>query len=291
MARHFGGAPVRSNARSRVMALIIMALMVFLVLMGVLIFNQKRAKPEVENTSDTGVREVNVLVPLADIKAGTPLSENLFAVEPKPQMLVDDRTIREFSQINGYFAKTLVLKGRPLHADFITLNKPSSAISQTIPPGFRAVTVPIDKIRGVEGWARAGSKVDVYWQTTRQGTTSLAVIVENAQVLSTDRNISPDSPADAPVPGSVTLLVNNQDAKKLSLAIGTGTISLALRGDQDPTLGQPGGLTTVEDLIYGGVRPVQAIQEEPCDGTLVVDGKEFCIGPRGSMKEVKKRKK
>jgi pilus assembly protein CpaB len=291
MARHFGGSPVKGNARSKVLAIIIVALIVFMGLMVTLILNQKKKAAPVA-TADAAVREVSVLVPIQEIQAGTPLTENLFVIEAKPQMLVDDRTIREFSQINGYFAKTRIIKGHPLHADFITLTRPSSAISQGIPPGYRAVTVPIDKIRGVEGWARAGSKVDVYWSTTRQGTTSLAVIVENAQVLSTDRSVSPDSLPDAPVPGSVTLLVTAQDAKKLSLAIGTGTISLALKGDGPDTTSVPAGLTTVEDLFYGGARPQQAVQqEEPCDGTLVVDGKEFCVGRGGKLTEVKRKKK
>jgi pilus assembly protein CpaB len=290
MARHFGGAPVRGGNRTKI---ILVMLVVFFFLSAAFIFLLTRQKegsaPKKVVNTEPGAREVQVLVPFEDIKPGFQLKNEMFKLENRPQLSVDDRTIKDFSQIIGYYAKTLILKGRPLHADFITLEKPTSVLSGMIPPGYRAVTISIDKIRGVEGWVRPGSKVDVYWLASLQGSTSLNVIVENAQVISVERKVTQDSPADAPVPGTVTLLVSADDAKKVSLATNTGTISLSLRSDVDNKGSGAQSGVSIADLVSGGRIKPETAKEVLRTGTLIVDGKEFWVTPQGALIPAQKK--
>jgi hypothetical protein len=126
----------------------------------------------------------------------------------------------------------------------------------TIPEGFRAVTV-----RSV--WARerveahTDIRVDVIWDSVVQGRASTTVIVRDVQVLSVAQHGGPNlgtgakivtSPSrnhpptpetvplrtpmpDAEETATITLLVSNNDARKIQLASTIGSLRVSLTGE------------------------------------------------------------
>jgi pilus assembly protein CpaB len=226
------------------------------------------------------IKMVDVLVPLQKVDAGTPLEPAMFRREARPQVGVTSRVIKDFEEIKGTYARSLIVPGQPLYRDFITNVRPTNALTANIPEGYRAVTIRVDARSGVEGWARAGARVDVVWATRVRGQPGVNVIVQNARVLSAERDLDAATKPGQQVPSTVTLLVSAADANKIQLATTTGSISLSLRGDNDPGKGGNTNPITVDDLLGSSGQP--AAQAAPCEGTVRMRGKdgkleEFCM--------------
>jgi pilus assembly protein CpaB len=102
----------------------------------------------------------------------------------------------------------------------------------TIPAGMRAVSVGVDDVVAVAGFVTPGTVVDVMVTGMGQGGPITRTILEHARVLAVGQQLQTEAgkPQSAPV---VTLLVNPEDAEKLTLAASDGKIHLALRNMVD----------------------------------------------------------
>jgi len=285
MSRHFGGRPVGGQDKtwlwifSGFFVLAVVVLLAFVYLKS----EDPQAAPTTVVIQKEPEREmVEVLVPLRDIPASTPLQPSMFKKERRLQISVDERVVKDFEAVIGAYSRTLLVAGNPLHADFITNVRPTTAISANIPVGYRAVAIRVNATSSVEGWAKAGSKVDVHWTTTVRGAPSLVTIVQNAKVLSAERQVQANSQPGAPVPSTITLLVSAQDAQKISLAESTtGQLSLSLRGDSDAGKAEgSGGSVTIDDLL--GTKP-QGPRIPNTTGTVTLGGKKWLVGEDGSL--------
>jgi pilus assembly protein CpaB len=179
------------------------------------------------------IEMVDVLIPVQNLDTGAEFMPDMFRVERRPKVGLSSRTVTSFQQIQGQFAKGPINAEQPMNADVVTRVKPINVISANIPEGFRAVTIPVDAKTSVEGWAKAGARVDVAWTGIRNGKPTIVTIVYNAKVLSADRNANNNPNEGAGAPSTVTLLVVDEDAAKIQLAMTAGSLSLQLRGDSD----------------------------------------------------------
>jgi pilus assembly protein CpaB len=110
-----------------------------------------------------------------------------------------------------------------------------------IEPGKRAVSVQVNETIGVAGFVQPGSKVDVlFTRSLQNGDAAATTILQNVAVLAYGRNLQrPTAASDAkqaPITGqgvTVTLLVTEDDAQRLALALQRGKIQLALRNPMD----------------------------------------------------------
>lgn len=283
MVRHFGASPVQQD-RTKIWILIISLLGLFLVILGALLFSsggaEEKAQTVVKAEPEPEIRKISVLIPVEKILAGSRLEKHQFRKEMRPVTSVPESAIGSFEEIARCFAMTLILPGQPITGAFITEVKPMTAIHGEIPQGYRAVTIRVNATTGVEGWARAGSRVDISLAASINGMPAVKVIVQNAKVLSAERNVSPDTPQGAPVPSTVTILVTARDAQKIQLAKTAGTMSLSLRGENDSGGADTTGGITIKDLLgsSSGKKPQSNIQ-----GTVTIDGKEWFVGRDGSL--------
>src|SRR6266404_3289964 len=134
-----------------------------------------------------------------------------------------------------------------------------ASLSVLLDEGQRAVTVPVDDVRGVAGFILPGDRVDVMLlrSETRQGETenSASVLLEYVKVLAIDQllNERPDHATVATVAKAVTLQVTPEQAQKLLLAGNVGKLSLVLRQPAEGKLAE-GRRITDSDLGSGFVR-------------------------------------
>jgi len=210
----------------------------------------------------TPIPMVTVFMPIQRVPAGAQLSPVMFRAEsmsPVSVAALGSQPVKSESEIVGKFAKTLIMPGRPLMVEQV-MDAPDNQITRKIKPGFRAITIQVDNVSGIEGWGLPGTRVDVLWQSeVSDGEELVTTIVKNAQILSVAGNSSPPSAAGnvaappnaqgLPLPpvGSaagganssrgatesftVTLLVTPGDGQKIFLASRAGNLSLMLRGD------------------------------------------------------------
>lgn len=254
----------RINARVYLPVLLGLFCMVMSLAAGLLL---KQGRLQAESKFDVPVyseiqrpmTRIEVLVPTREVQGGATLTPDMFRPVSLPESQVGRNAIRSFTEVQGFYARTLLIPEQPLLKEYLTPVKPASDVISAIPDGFRAVTIRVDERTGVEGWARAGARVDIVWSSKLNGKPMISVIVENAKVLSAERQVSPqpeEGKEQAPIPTTVTLLVAAEDANRIQLATVSGSMSLSLRGLNDNKSNKVVPLT-IDDLLREG-RPVSA---------------------------------
>jgi len=191
-----------------------------------------------------------VLVPRASIEQGTQITEEQFKRVALPRESIPNNSVQTFEEVKNMYARGMIVSGQPISRDLVTNIRPTNKITTSIPVGYRAVSIRVDDRSSIEGWARAGSRVDVTWTSSVNGKQTLVVIVENARILSAER-VSENTQAEfanVAIPSTATLLVTEGDANKIRLASTVGSMSLLLRGDNDNTSVGRANTTTVDDL-------------------------------------------
>jgi pilus assembly protein CpaB len=290
----------KSNNSKKVIFLILALFVISLVSLIVILFSVLNSStnkvedvvPVVVEEPKQEIKMSQVLIPLKNLSAGTQLEMNQFRIESRPQISVDSRAVNGFPAIEGKFAKSLIVAGVPLLVDLVTTTRPISAISSSIPPGYRAVTIEVDKRSSVEGWAKPGSKVDVIWASKIRGEPAITTIVQNAKILSSNRQTQNGPAAEgeqqnAPAgPSTVTLLVTVKDAQKIQLATTAGSLSLSLRGDQDIGRAENGGSVTIDDLL--GQSNKGAVQQKKYKGIVTLGGKKWGLDEDGQLIPIEK---
>lgn len=219
------------------------------------------------------VEMIDVLVPIRTIEPGEELSPSLFATARRARLTIPGNTALELSQVNGRFAKSYIPPFYPFTLDMLSEKKPLNEVIGSIPEGFRAVTISVNATSSVEGWARAGANVDVQWVTEIRGERSAKRLVENAKILSAERKVESNQNPNEPIPTTVTLLVAEKEAQKISLAASSGHLVLFLRGSRDSGKGSSdAGTLTLSDLIGD-----HAKTEAKIEGTLRMQGKNGVV--------------
>ena len=217
---------------------------------------------------------IPVVIASENIWPGQRLESTSFRIEPRMVEGSEDSIVTDLTAVEGVYASATIIAGSPVFKDSITLVPPTNALTARIPKGHRAVAIPVDAESAVEGWARAGAKVDVIWSTTHRGRMLVTTIVESAQVLSAGRSLGkgPDGrqKAEVAVPNHVTLLVPIKDAQRIQLAKTSGKLSLNLRGDEDSADINAGTLT-IEKLFRPG--ELDALGDQQSE--VVVRGKRY----------------
>jgi pilus assembly protein CpaB len=128
-----------------------------------------------------------------------------------------------------------------------------------IPPGMRAITVKVDDVVGVAGFAVPGSRVDVLVALRGASESVARAVASNVQVLAVGTRadleqgrVSADASSTV-----VTLLVVPADAERITLASVQGTITLTLRNPLDEGA-TPGGGARLASLV-GDVVPAAPV--------------------------------
>ena len=273
--------PKDQSDRNRAIFLATVVILIFFSSIGVLLMYSSENKDlanKVVVQKEPQIDMVDILVPVQLIESGVALEPTMFRFESRPKVGLSQRIVRSFDEIQGYYARSIIPPDQPLHGDYITKVKPNSSVTANIPEGYRAVTIRVDARSSVEGWARPGAKVDVVWATTIRGDPAVTTIVQNAKVLSAERQTDSNGQgassngAQVALPSTVTLLVTAQDAAKIQLASTSGTLSLSLRGDVDVKQTDSTRSLTIKDLL-GGANGEMDTKKEGVVRVKKADGK------------------
>lgn len=216
------------------------------------------------SANEVKVATIQVPVPDVDIEAGTALRDVSFRNVP---WSVSDNIalyVLDMDFLQTQLALRRLRAGNPVPiASLGSDTRDTNVVVDGIPSGMRAITVRVDIESAVEGWARSGNYVDVIVLRSVSSDKGLeaTVIAENVRILSAGRSTSPVSPdaATSPqAPGTVTLLVSQDDALRIKAGASVGrlTFSLRGRGDESPTLAKS---MSQKELMEGGSAKVPSI--------------------------------
>ena len=133
-----------------------------------------------------------------------------------------------------------VIENEPILPNKLASKEAGAGLPPAIPPGLRAVSVRVNEVIGVAGYVLPGTRVDVVATvspTDQNADMTSKVILTNVQVLAAGTKIERDTDKNKPMPVTVvTLLVNPDEAERLTLASSEGKIQLALRNPLDTAI-------------------------------------------------------
>jgi len=223
---------------------------------------------------------VKVLVPIREIQAGSKLDSVLFREETRPAGLVSKGMFHAFEEIKGKYAKTLIVRGRPLSVDYTTSVRSANHILDGINDGYRAVTIRVNQQTGVGGWAWPGARVDVVLISGRNRD-ELIPLVDNAKILAVEQLPEIKNSSEMLVPSNVTLSVTATDANRIQLAgaVRGSLLSLNLRGGADSGKGSANKPIKFTDLT-GGIPPKK---DTNYTGYITIGGQKYGIDLNGKF--------
>ncbi|PYR66325.1 MAG: Flp pilus assembly protein CpaB [Acidobacteria bacterium] len=107
-----------------------------------------------------------------------------------------------------------------------------AGLAPTIPAGMRAISVRVNEVIGVAGFAGAGAHVDVVATVRKSGDAVSRVLLSNIPVLTTGTRAEQEQKHDDKL-SVVTLIVTPAQAERIALASAEGSLTLMLRNPLD----------------------------------------------------------
>lgn len=177
-------------------------------------------------------------------------------------------------------------RDEPILAGRITGPGQRGTLSALVKPGYKAVTVRVDDVRGVAGFVLPGDRVDVVLIRTEaeQGSgnklRSSDVLLQDVKVLAVDQLVN-ERQEQAKLAKAVTLEVITADAQKILLATNVGHLSLILRHVGET---KPEAVSSVTESDLSSARKPQRVAA-PLSQAAVVPATVTIDIVRGTKKE------
>ncbi len=178
-----------------------------------------------------------VVVAASDLDIGAELRREDVRIIDWPANGVPANAISDPKDVVGRGLVLPVIENEPFLPMKLASKEAGAGLPPVIPPGLRAVSVRVNEVIGVAGYVLPGTRVDVVATVSPSGNSAdmtSKVILTNVQVLAAGTKIDRETDKNKPMPVSVvTLLVNPEEAERLTLASTEGKIQLALRNPLD----------------------------------------------------------
>ena len=183
----------------------------------------------------------SVVVAKSDIPSQTVLKDEMLEIKEVPENLVPSDAVTEISSIINKSSKTPIFAG-----DVVTKKKLTTDINQntfvgSIPPDCRAVSISVNEVTGVDGFAKPGDKVDlILVENDENKSVTTTVFLQNVLLLSINKNMdkSRDTKNEETGnttgeaienPSTATFALRSDEVLKLIAASKLGEIYLTLR--------------------------------------------------------------
>lgn len=204
------------------------------------------------------VTGTQVVVATRDIELGQPLNASMLAAVPWPAGSVPNGAFNSVGALDGRVLRAQVLRGEPLLEAKLAPVGTKGGLSALIGEGRRAITVKVNEVVGVAGFALPGNYVDVLVNTQDDRERPVSkIVLERILVLAVAQEASRDDTKPRVV-NAVTLEVTPDQAERLDLARSVGNLSLVLRNQVDENQAGTDGVRKAE-LLGEVPAPVAAV--------------------------------
>ncbi len=159
-----------------------------------------------------------------------------------PTSAIPGGSLSDPKQVESRVVRTSIQRGEPILQSKLAPVGTKGGLSAVISPGKRAMTVRVNDVIGVAGFALPGNYVDIMVSTendqnNQRNTGNKAnmiskIVLEHVLVLAVAQEVSRDE-TKPKVVNAVTLEVTPEQAELLDLARSVGTLTLVLRNQMD----------------------------------------------------------
>lgn len=221
------------------------------------------------------VREVEVVrlqtvVAAEPVPVGVLLAETQVKLVPWPADSPVPGGYEDPAEVIGRGVTVALVENEPITEAKLAPRDSGGGLPPLIPEGMRAMSVPVNDIVGVAGFATPGTRVDVIVTFVNAERQMSRIVLNNILVLASGRLIDQERARQGEaIPTSVaTLLVTTIDAERLALAQQTGSVTLALRNPLD-----------IEQVDTEGARMASLLSPTPEPVQRVVQGRPRVVTP------------
>lgn len=225
-----------------------------------------------------------VLIAAQEIPARERLVDTMFRTETRPVNALEPDALSNSNQAIGSLALITIPAGSQITSSEIGSNV-AFALPVRLQPGMRAVSIPVDRVKGVSGMILPGDRVDVIAIPPAQNgqpPPKAVTIFRGIRVLAVGTALenasATPSPEEQTAP-TVTLEVNPKQADTLAWADANANLRLALRSPREAIRSEP-----VEELTLlgnGGGGPASAPAPVPPVGAPMA-GPPIPVGAPGA---------
>jgi pilus assembly protein CpaB len=202
-----------------------------------------------------------VVVAAVDIELGSKINPQMLTTTAWPSGSVPPGAFKDIKELQDRVVKVSVLRGDALLEGKLAPVGTQGGLSAVIAEGKRAMTVRVNDVVGVAGFALPGNYVDVMvnaQQDRGKGEEAKQIsktVLEHVLVLAVAQESSRDD-TKPKVVSAVTLELTLEDSEKLDLARSVGTLSLVLRNQIDKQTVSTAGMTKSQLFGEKEVQPV-----------------------------------
>jgi pilus assembly protein CpaB len=217
-----------------------------------------------------------IAVAAMDVEIGAKIGPEAVKMVDWPRGSEPPGAFDDPAKLQGRVARTSFTRGEPVLEAKLAPVGTKGGLSAVVVEGKRAMTVRVNDVIGVAGFALPGNFVDIMVNTLSPNSDSRdtqdkaisKIVLERILVLAVAQEANRDD-TKPKVVNAVTLEVTPEEAEKLDLARSVGTLSLVLRNQVDPQPSGTGGATkdsllqAVSTTAPAPVRPAPVAAPRP----------------------------
>lgn len=203
-----------------------------------------------------------VVVAVSDIPLGSKITPTMLGSAQWPRGSIPEGAFTDPLRLQDRVVKVGVLRGEAVLEGKLAPEGTKGGLAAIIAPGKRAMSVRVNDVVGVAGFALPGNYVDVLVNAeqekgagAQQQRQISMTVLENVLVLAVAQEAGRDE-TKPKVVSAVTLELSPGDAEKLDLARSVGSLSLVLRNQADKDAVSTAGIT--KNQLFGVAEPVAA---------------------------------
>lgn len=218
-----------------------------------------------------------IAVAMVDIGLGARINPEMVRMVDWPTGAMPPGAFTDAKDLDTRVARSSMQRGEPIMESKLAPPGTKGGLSAVVAEGKRAITVRVNDVVGVAGFALPGNFVDILVNTQEEHTgssnkdaTISKIVLERILVLAIAQESNRDD-TKPKVVNAVTLEVSPEQAERLDLARSVGSLSLVLRNQVDPNPVNTGGATKA--TLFNVRTPADPVKPEPA------------IRPRAVMKQ------
>ena len=216
-----------------------------------------------------------LVVAVSDIDLGSRLTPAMLKSVEWPASSMPKGAFATPAELDTRVLRASVLSGEPVLESKLAPVGSKGGLSAVVAEGKRAMTVRVNDVIGVAGFALPGNYVDIIINTQEESARGgnkdqqiSKIVLEHILVLAVAQEVARDE-TKPKVVSAVTVEVTPDQAEKLDLARSVGTLSLMLRNQVDLKMAGTDGATKAT-LLNTPPEPIVAVgKAEPPKAPVV----------------------
>jgi pilus assembly protein CpaB len=233
-------------------SLILLSLALGCGLVAALGINQMMAR---QGPATPGGDVVEIYVAMQDVNTNDQLLPELAKLEPWPKDKVPPDAITKMEDLEGRRARTKLFAGEPVReAKLLTKGDAGIGAADTVPAGFRVVSVRVDAVKSSGNLIKPGDRVDVIVHIASHGGRGSEPItktfLQDVRVFAVNDVLDrdPESGSAKVAAQTISLLVKPEQVELVTLAEEMGKVRLSMRSPNDDDKSETDGAVMSELL-------------------------------------------